>query len=66
IRLLNSVKHQLELIGKHCPSLTSQISFICILKLLEELSERLEEEKAKDEMDISSIEMEKREGNITS
>ena len=58
IRLLNSVKKQLELIGKYCPSLANRISFICILKLLEELIEKLRE-KAKDELDIHNREKEK-------
>ena len=50
-RLLNSVKKQLELIGKYCPSLASRITFICILKLLEELIGNLKE-NAKDKVDI--------------
>lgn len=44
IRLLNSVKKQLELIGKYCPSLAKRILFINILKLLEELIEKLKKE----------------------
>ena len=46
-RLLNSVKKQLDLIGKYCPSLASRISFISILKLLEELIEKLKRDKPK-------------------
>ena len=58
VRLLNSVKKQLELIGKYCPSLANRISFICILKLLKELIEKLRE-KTKDELDIHNREKEK-------
>ena len=58
VRLLNSVKKQLELIGKYCPSLASRISFICILKLLKELIEKLKE-NANDKVDISLREWEK-------
>jgi len=49
IRLLNSVKKQLELIGKYCPSLASRILFINVLKLLKELIEKLKKEMKKQE-----------------